>query len=137
MYYTSPWSRFELTTSVVKGTDCIGSCKSSYHTIMATTSPSHRTKTNKTKNTTSYRPSSRHRTKTNKTKNTTSYRYLKRRSHQQPSRTFFRKTDFVTSPIIKRYAYDISENGINIRLTYLNKQYLVQYDSEGKINYLI
>ena len=27
MLYTSPWSRFELTTSVVIGTDCIGSCK--------------------------------------------------------------------------------------------------------------
>jgi hypothetical protein len=26
MLYTSPWSRFELTTSVVIGTDCIGSC---------------------------------------------------------------------------------------------------------------
>jgi hypothetical protein len=26
---------FELTTSVVIGTDCIGSCKSNYHTIMA------------------------------------------------------------------------------------------------------
>ena len=33
MLYTSPWSRFELTTSVVIGTDCIGSCKSNYHTI--------------------------------------------------------------------------------------------------------
>jgi hypothetical protein len=30
--YTSPWSRFELTTSVVIGTDCIGSCKPNYHT---------------------------------------------------------------------------------------------------------
>jgi hypothetical protein len=39
MLYTSPWSRFELTTSVVIGTDCIGSCKSNYHTIMATTVP--------------------------------------------------------------------------------------------------
>ena len=29
--------RFELTTSVVIGTDCIGSCKSNYHTITATT----------------------------------------------------------------------------------------------------
>jgi hypothetical protein len=29
--YTSPWSRFEITTSVVIGTDCIGSCKSNYH----------------------------------------------------------------------------------------------------------
>ena len=37
--YISPWSRFELTTSVVIGTDCIGSCKSNYHTIMATTAP--------------------------------------------------------------------------------------------------
>jgi hypothetical protein len=37
MLYTSPWSRFELTTSVVIGTDCIGSCKSNYHTITATT----------------------------------------------------------------------------------------------------
>jgi hypothetical protein len=26
MLYTSPWSRFELATSVVIGTDCIGSC---------------------------------------------------------------------------------------------------------------
>ena len=30
MLYTSPWSRFELTPSVVIGTDCIGSCKSYY-----------------------------------------------------------------------------------------------------------
>ena len=37
--YTSPWSRFELTTSVVIGTDCIGSCKPNYHTITATTTP--------------------------------------------------------------------------------------------------
>ena len=36
MLYTSPWSRFELTTSVVIGTDCIGSCKSNYHMITAT-----------------------------------------------------------------------------------------------------
>jgi hypothetical protein len=35
----SPWSRFELTTSVVIGTDCIGSWKSNYHTITATTAP--------------------------------------------------------------------------------------------------
>jgi hypothetical protein len=33
MLYTSSWSRFELTTSVVIGTDCIGSCKSNYHTV--------------------------------------------------------------------------------------------------------
>jgi hypothetical protein len=39
MLYTSPWSRFELTTSVVIGTDCIGSCKSNYHAITATTAP--------------------------------------------------------------------------------------------------
>jgi hypothetical protein len=39
MLYTSPWSRFELTTSVVIGTNCIGSCKSKYCTIMATTAP--------------------------------------------------------------------------------------------------
>jgi hypothetical protein len=37
--HTSPWSRFELTTSVVIVTDCIGSCKSHYHTIRATTAP--------------------------------------------------------------------------------------------------
>jgi hypothetical protein len=37
MLYISPWSRFELTTSVVIDTDCIGSCKSNYHTITATT----------------------------------------------------------------------------------------------------
>ena len=41
MLYTLPWSRFELTTSVVIDTDCIGtcSCKSNYHTIMATMTP--------------------------------------------------------------------------------------------------
>ena len=39
MLYISLWSRFKLTTSVVIGTDCIGSCKSNYHTIMATTDP--------------------------------------------------------------------------------------------------
>ena len=39
MLYTSPWSRFELTTSVVMGTDCIGICKTNYHTIMAMTAP--------------------------------------------------------------------------------------------------
>ena len=33
LLYTSPWSKFELTTSVVIGTDCICSCKSNYHTI--------------------------------------------------------------------------------------------------------
>ena len=35
--YTSPWSRFELTRSVVTGTDCIGCCKLNYHTITPTT----------------------------------------------------------------------------------------------------
>ena len=40
MLYTSPWSRFELTTSVVIGTDCIGSYESNYHAITATTGPS-------------------------------------------------------------------------------------------------
>ena len=39
MLYTSPRSRFELTTSVVIGTDYIGSCKSNYHTITVTTTP--------------------------------------------------------------------------------------------------
>ena len=33
------WVGFELTTSVVIGTDCIGSCKSNYHTITTTTTP--------------------------------------------------------------------------------------------------
>ena len=33
MLYTLPWSRFKLTTSVVIGTDCIGSCKSNSHMI--------------------------------------------------------------------------------------------------------
>jgi hypothetical protein len=37
MLYTSPWLRFELTTSVVIGSDCIGSCKSNYHAITAMT----------------------------------------------------------------------------------------------------
>ena len=39
MLCTSPWSRFELTTSVVMDTDCIGSCKFNYHTIIAMTAP--------------------------------------------------------------------------------------------------
>ena len=34
--YTLPWMGFELTTLVVIGTDCIGSCKSNYHTITTT-----------------------------------------------------------------------------------------------------
>ena len=36
MFYPSPWSVFELTTSVVIAADCRGSCKSNYHTITAT-----------------------------------------------------------------------------------------------------
>ena len=39
MLFHLPWSTFEITTSVVIGTDCIGSCKSNYHTITATTAP--------------------------------------------------------------------------------------------------
>ena len=39
MLYTSLRSRFELTTSVVIGTDSIGSCISNYHTITATMAP--------------------------------------------------------------------------------------------------
>jgi hypothetical protein len=41
MLYTSPWSRFEL-TSVVIVTDCLGSCISNYHTITAMTAPTER-----------------------------------------------------------------------------------------------
>ena len=38
--YTLLWTGFELTTLVVIGTDCIGSCKSNYHImIMAMTAP--------------------------------------------------------------------------------------------------
>ena len=40
MLYTSPWAGVEPITSVVIGTDCIGSCKFNYHTITATTAPS-------------------------------------------------------------------------------------------------
>ena len=39
MLSSSPWSRFKLTTSMVIGTDCIGSCKSNYPTITAMTAP--------------------------------------------------------------------------------------------------
>ena len=38
LLHISPWSRFEI-TSVVISTDCIGSCKSKYHTVTATTDP--------------------------------------------------------------------------------------------------
>jgi hypothetical protein len=37
MLYISPWAGVEPTTSLVMGTDCIGSFKSNYHTITATT----------------------------------------------------------------------------------------------------
>ena len=36
---TSSGVTIRLTTLVVTGIDCIGSCKSNYHTIMATTAP--------------------------------------------------------------------------------------------------
>ena len=39
MLYTSPCAGFELTTSVVIGTNCIGSCNSNYHMITSTTTP--------------------------------------------------------------------------------------------------
>jgi hypothetical protein len=39
MLYISPWVEFQLITTVVIGTDCIGSCKSNYHTITASTTP--------------------------------------------------------------------------------------------------
>ena len=38
--HTSPWTGFKVTTLVVIGTDCIGSCKSNYHMITTITSPS-------------------------------------------------------------------------------------------------
>ena len=41
MLYTSPWSRFELTTAVVIGTNCIRSCKFNYHTLTGTMVPFH------------------------------------------------------------------------------------------------
>ena len=41
MLCTSPWSRFELTTSVMDDTDCTGSCKSNYQTITTITAPVH------------------------------------------------------------------------------------------------
>jgi hypothetical protein len=37
--YTSPWAAFELTTLVVIGNDCTGSCKSNYHMITTTVTP--------------------------------------------------------------------------------------------------
>ena len=37
--HTSPWAGFELTTLEVIVTDCKGSCKTVYHTIMSTTVP--------------------------------------------------------------------------------------------------
>ena len=40
MLYTSPWSIFDLTTSVVIGTEGICSCRSNYHTITTKMGPS-------------------------------------------------------------------------------------------------
>ena len=40
MLYTSPWTAVEPKTSVVINTDCRGNCKSNYHMITATTTPS-------------------------------------------------------------------------------------------------
>ena len=37
--YITPWSRLELTTLVVIGTNCTGSCKSNCFTIMTTATP--------------------------------------------------------------------------------------------------
>ena len=36
---TSAWTGLKLTTLVGIGTDCIGSCKSNYHTIKTTMAP--------------------------------------------------------------------------------------------------
>jgi len=49
MLYTSPWSRFELTPSVMIGTDFIGSCKSNYYMITSNDGP--RTMVSTTRNT--------------------------------------------------------------------------------------
>jgi len=35
----TPWAGFKLTTLVVIGTDCTGSCKYNYHTITTTVAP--------------------------------------------------------------------------------------------------
>ena len=37
--YSSQSARFELTTLVVIGSDCTGSCKSNYHAVTTTTAP--------------------------------------------------------------------------------------------------
>jgi hypothetical protein len=37
--YSSPWKRFELTTLVLIGTDCTGSCKSNYHMVTTKMAP--------------------------------------------------------------------------------------------------
>ena len=49
MLYTSPWAGVEPTISVVIGTDCIGSCKSNYHAITATTTALRQCKSKKKK----------------------------------------------------------------------------------------
>ena len=45
------WAGFELTTSGVIGSDCIGSFKSNYHTITATTDPKYDNRRRKTRRT--------------------------------------------------------------------------------------
>ena len=47
--YTSPWTGFEITTLVVIGTDCTGSCKSNYRTITTMTDPNIKEDKNTTK----------------------------------------------------------------------------------------
>jgi hypothetical protein len=42
LLYTSPWSRFKLISSVVIGTECIGSCYSNCHAITARMAPAQR-----------------------------------------------------------------------------------------------
>jgi len=44
------WAQFKLRTLGVIGIDCIGSCKSNYHTIMTTTTPPNSINTNKMNN---------------------------------------------------------------------------------------
>jgi len=47
--YTSQWAGVELTTLVVIGTDCTGSCKSNYHTTTTTTATENKYSTKKNK----------------------------------------------------------------------------------------
>ena len=48
------WTRFELTTSVMIGTECICSCKSKYHAISTTTIPTEKEKKSYIQNKTNY-----------------------------------------------------------------------------------